>query len=126
MSPAESPPAASRSPVAPVSPEVEARLAPFLSALRADALRQKISEATLGRALAGLSLDPEVIDKLENQPELVSAPWDYIGRRVSEISNSQTCSFSGAFWLAEGAVRTPYSRKFTLKWCSSTMSVPLM
>ncbi len=67
-----------------LSPGQAEKQAFFLGALRGDALRQKISEATFDRAFAGFTIDPDVLDKLEHQPELVSSPWDYIGRRVSE------------------------------------------
>ncbi len=91
--------AVAQSPAAPpVSPELVEKSAIFLSGLRADALRQKISEATFDRAFAGFTLDPDVLDKLENQPELVAAPWDYIGRRVSE-----TRIAAGQAMLAEHA-----------------------
>lgn len=85
-------------PLPPVSPELVEKGAVFLSGLRVEAARQKISEATFDRAFAGFSIDPDVIDKLENQPELVSSPWDYIGRRVSEARIS-----AGRAMLAEHA-----------------------
>ena len=96
--------AAAQSPtVPPPSPEQSEKQALFLAALRVDALRQKISEATFDRAFAGFSIDPDVIDKLENQPELVSSPWDYIGRRVSEarISAGQAMLVEHAALLAD-------------------------
>ncbi len=71
--------------------EVVDKFAPFLAALWNEAEQQKISRATFDRAFVGVELDPEILDRLTNQPELTSAPWDYVGIRVSEnrIANGQ-------------------------------------
>lgn len=68
----------------PVPVEAIARLRPFIEALRRDAERQGVTALMFDRVMEPISLDPEVMDRLSNQPELLQAPWDYIGLRVSE------------------------------------------
>ncbi|MFM9938591.1 MAG: lytic murein transglycosylase [Hyphomicrobiaceae bacterium] len=67
------------------------KLQPFLAGLWPDAAQQNVSRATFDRAFAGVEMDAEILDRLTNQPELTSAPWDYVGIRVSEtrIANGQ-------------------------------------
>lgn len=83
--------------------EVADKLAPFLASLWADASTQKISRATFDTAFAGVELDADILERLTNQPELVSAPWDYIGLRVSEtrIANGRAKLAEHAGLLAE-------------------------
>ncbi|MDX2155192.1 MAG: lytic murein transglycosylase [Hyphomicrobiaceae bacterium] len=60
------------------------RLASFLSAMRRDALGAGVSVAILDRALAGIAIDASIPPLLTAQPEHVMAPWDYMGRLVSD------------------------------------------
>lgn len=87
----------------PVPRELTEKLGPFLEALWTDAQAQTISRATFDRAFAGLELDPDILDKLASQPELVQAAWDYVGIRVSEtrIANGQAMLAQHSELLAE-------------------------
>lgn len=49
-----------------------------------DANAAGISRATFERAFAGVSPDPEVLEKAEYQPEFVKPMWDYVERAVSD------------------------------------------
>lgn len=65
-------------------PALDARLQTFLTALWPDAQKQRVSRTLFDRAFTGLSLDLEIFDQLANQPEHVTAPWDYMNRLVSD------------------------------------------
>lgn len=87
----------------PLEQDVSEKVAGFLRGLWPEAAQQKISRALFDRAFDGVTLDPDIIEKLQNQPELVSAPWDYIGLRVSDsrIANGREQLARHASLLAE-------------------------
>lgn len=64
--------------------EIVRRLDAFLATLRPDALAAGVSPETYDRAIAGLTPDLTIPPLLVSQPEHIFAPWDYIGRLVSE------------------------------------------
>ena len=73
-----------KAPPPPVTDAMRARLAALVGALWPDAQRRGVARDLFDRALAGLEPDTEIFLLLESQPEHVAAPWDYMGRLVSE------------------------------------------
>jgi membrane-bound lytic murein transglycosylase B len=71
-------------PPPPVTDAMRDALARFLVALWPDAQRRGVSRATFDRAFAGIEPDTSIYELLENQPENVATPWDYMGRLVSD------------------------------------------
>ena len=69
---------------APAGPATEAGFQAWLADFRARAAAQGISEATLAAALDNASLEPEVIELDQDQPEFNRAVWDYLDRAVSQ------------------------------------------
>ena len=69
---------------APAVPDgMRERLAGLITQLWPDAEKRGVTRALFERAFAGLEPDPEIFELLANQPEHVSAPWDYMGRLAS-------------------------------------------
>ena len=62
---------------------VDASLAPLADTLAAEAIAQRISRATLDRALAGLTRDPEVVALSLKQPEYERTVGQYVEALVS-------------------------------------------
>ena len=63
---------------------LDGRLAAFVAELRPEALAAGVKPDLFERTLAGLSTDPTILELMARQPEHVMAPWDYLGRLVSE------------------------------------------
>ena len=79
--PSVSPPEKNTAP----SDDLRAKLAGLAANLWPDAQRRGVLRETLERAFAGIEPDPEIFGLLENQPEHVAAPWDYMNRLVSDL-----------------------------------------
>jgi membrane-bound lytic murein transglycosylase B len=61
----------------------------WLQQFRADAAAQGISQATLDRALNGLSPDPDILKAADNQAEFVKPVWEYLDSAVSQARISK-------------------------------------
>jgi membrane-bound lytic murein transglycosylase B len=57
----------------------------WITAFRPRALAAGITPATFDTAFAGVTLDPEVIDKDRHQGEFTRTIWDYLDRAVSDL-----------------------------------------
>ena len=68
-----------------------ARFDRWVGTFRGRALAQGISAQTYERAFAGVSYDPDVIERDRNQSEFTKTLWDYLGTAVSDsrISNGK-------------------------------------
>ena len=55
-----------------------------VKALRGEARLNGITAQTLDRALAGIELDPGVLDAMDNQPEFTTPVWDYLANLVDD------------------------------------------
>lgn len=66
-----------------LSANTKQNFAAFLNDVRAKAIKQGISDATLERAFSGLTPDPKVIKFDRNQAEFTLNFWRYINSRVS-------------------------------------------
>ncbi|MFZ4808285.1 MAG: lytic murein transglycosylase [Hyphomicrobiaceae bacterium] len=64
--------------------DAEARLQAVTSDIAQRAASLGLSAKTVGVAFAGLAADPEVIELSRRQPEYSIAPWQYLGKLVSE------------------------------------------
>jgi lytic murein transglycosylase len=60
------------------------QFAATVQSVRREAAARGIPPATLAAAFAGLLPDPLILELLQRQPEHAMAPWDYVGRLVSE------------------------------------------
>lgn len=60
------------------------RMGAMLRSLRQEAQATGIAPSAFDRAVAGLTPDGSILELLTRQPEHALAPWDYIGRIVSE------------------------------------------
>lgn len=60
------------------------RLSGFIRDLKPDALAAGVSAATFDAAVQGVGIDSSILELMSRQPEHVLAPWDYLGRLVSE------------------------------------------
>lgn len=56
----------------------------WLSAFRRRALEKGLSEATLDKALAGITYDADVVKRDRNQSEFTKTIWDYLDTAVSD------------------------------------------
>lgn len=73
-----------KAPAPPVTDAMRARLATFVAALWPESQKRGVARELFDRAFTGLEPDTEIFQLLENQPEHVAAPWDYMSRLVSE------------------------------------------
>lgn len=63
--------------------DMQRRLPSFLAGLWTEARTRNISRAVFDRAFAGLTLDPEILERLADQPEHSSSVADYVARLAS-------------------------------------------
>ncbi|MGE0699007.1 MAG: lytic murein transglycosylase [Hyphomicrobiaceae bacterium] len=87
---------------------LEPGLAAMLDDVRAEARAAGVTSATLERAFAGLSPDPSLHVLLERQPEHVMAPWDYMGRLVSETRIAEGRRMLAVHAATLGAIERRY------------------
>jgi glucose-6-phosphate 1-epimerase len=92
--------------------EGDERLDGAIAEVRTLAQAAGVGKATLDRALRGLTIDPTILPLLTSQPEHALAPWDYIGRLVSDtrIDNGRRLLAEHAAVLAEVEARTGVDR----------------
>lgn len=72
-------------PEARVTIATQTGLTQWIAAFRPRALAAGISEQTFVSAMAGVTLDPEVIEKDRNQGEFTRTIWDYLDLAVSDL-----------------------------------------
>jgi len=68
----------------PAAAQAQQSFAAWLESFRAEAAAQGISRKTLGKALAGLEPDPDILRAADNQAEFVKPIWDYLDSAVSQ------------------------------------------
>jgi membrane-bound lytic murein transglycosylase B len=75
-----------RTPMAPPvgKHNVDEAFADWLTAFRADALKEGITAATFDRAMAGVTIDTDVVEADQNQPEFVKPVWVYLNGALSD------------------------------------------
>jgi membrane-bound lytic murein transglycosylase B len=63
---------------------LDERLAALIAEVRPEAIAAGISPSVFDAAFQGLTADASLLDLLTAQPEHVMAPWDYMGRIISD------------------------------------------
>ncbi|MGF7162088.1 membrane-bound lytic murein transglycosylase B [Rhodoligotrophos appendicifer] len=71
-------------PMAATPATADARFDRFVQSLWPQAHKAGVSRATFEAAFRGVTPDPEVIERAENQAEFKTPVWDYIDQRVSD------------------------------------------
>jgi lytic murein transglycosylase len=66
------------------APSLDDRFTAFIAEIRPEALAAGISPRVFDAAFAGLTADASLLELLTAQPEHVMAPWEYMGRIISE------------------------------------------